>query len=137
MEPKKVFSPHQVYVGSFIGGPLCATHLIYKNFIVMAKPKYALITILIGVAFMTFLLLPINFLPEKLPYITFPLLYSGIAGAIVWQFQVSKEEEAVNEEYSFISNWLVAKYSAIYLLVTVLLFLATFYGYSLFGYSYA
>jgi len=103
----------------------------------MNKPKHALITLFFGVAFMAFLLLPINFFPEKLPYVTVPILYSWVAGAVVWQFQVSKEEESVSEEYSFISNWSVAKHSAIYLLITVLLFLAIFYGYSLLGYSYA
>ena len=127
LKSKKVYSPHQVYLGAFLGGPPCAIYFIYKNFQVMGNAKYASITLLIGAVFFLALLGIVNVLPENLPNMMVPILYSALAGGIVWHFQISKEDEAVNEQFGFISNWQVAKYTAASLVVTTMSLLSAIY----------
>lgn len=127
MEKVSVFSPHQIYIGTFLGGPLAGIYFIWKNFTLMANSNGAKFALAIGTVCVIAITLLIYILPNNFPHMLVPMLYSILPMAIAWQFQVSKEEEAVSEKYGFVSNWRVASVSLIaiisYLLILAIIFL--------------
>ncbi len=136
MNSKQVYSPRQVYVGSFFGGPFAGLYFIKKNFDVLENKIGAKLSLLIGVICILGITGLIFVLPENFPNMLLPMLYSAFASGIAWQFQVSKEEEAVNEAYSFISNWSVVKVSLVAFVVYLstliaLIFVASGLGFEL------
>lgn len=127
MHVKEVFSPRQIYVGALLGGPLAGIYFIKKNFDSMANPKGSSLSLLLGACCVIAISVLVFVLPEDFPNMLLPILYSGLAAGIAWHFQVSKEEEEVNEQYNFISNWSVAKVS----LVSIITYLALMVGFIL------
>ena len=119
MNIKEFFSPRQVYVGTFIGGPIAAAYYLSKNFESMDKTNFANLSIAACLIFTVFLFWFTFQLPEHFPNTLIPIAYSAIAAGIAWQWQVSKEEVEAVESYGFQSNWKVAGVSVGALVVTV------------------
>ena len=119
MESKEYFSPKQVYVGTFIGGPLAASYYLSNNFKLMENPTLDIACKILGVV-LTILLFGVTFqLPEDFPNTLIPIVYSAVAAGIVWQWQITKEEVEAVDLYSFQSNWRVAGISLASLLITL------------------
>jgi hypothetical protein len=133
MSEKEVFSPQQVYVGAFLGGPIAGVYLIKKNFESMLNQKAATLTLMCGSLAVIALTMLIFVLPENIPNMLIPLLYSGLAAGIAWHYQVSKEEAEVNPEYTFISNWSVAKIAVISFVLYAVLLVAFLFAFGALG----
>lgn len=128
MSTKEFFSPKQIYVGTFIGGPLAAAYYLSENFKIMGQKNLDTICKVLGLVFTVVLFAYIFQLPEDFPNTIIPIVYSAIAAGIAWQWQVTKEEAEVVESYSFQSNWRVAGISILSLVVTfAFLFLLIFF----------
>ncbi len=108
MEIRAFYSPGQVYIGTFLGGPLAAIYYLSVNFKQLGNDAAKVSTIGVGLLVSMGLILMLFQLPDDFPNLLIPLLYSGAAAAVARQFQVSKEEKEAVEEYEFISNWKVA-----------------------------
>ncbi len=119
MNIKGFFSPRQIYVGTFIGGPIAAAYYLSRNFKCMDKTSLANLSTGVSIVFTIFLFWFTFQLPENFPSTIIPITYSAIAAGIAWQWQVSKEEVEAVESYGFQSNWKVAGVSVAALAVTV------------------
>jgi hypothetical protein len=127
---REVFSPLQISIGSFFGGPIAAVYLIRENFRAMEMESQQRLASVIGLVFVVSLTAAIPQIPENFPTGLIPAVCSGIAYLIAMLFQISKEEEAVSDLYSFKSNWGVVRVAVASFLV-YLTILAVYLSYSL------
>jgi len=116
-DAKRMYSPLQVYIGSFLGGPIFTVFSLRKNFLAMTDHERALKTLVLG-AFLCFVFLVlIPFIPESFPNLILPILYSLLGKFLVERFQLNKAEINASSEYRFESNWKVFALGILLLLV--------------------
>jgi tetrahydromethanopterin S-methyltransferase subunit F len=101
----KIYSPIQVGVGSFLGGPLAAVFVLWKNFSALDKPSAATQTLIWGLVFSVVLLVVLPYLPDKFPNTAIPIGYTAGAISVAKSYQMSKEAIRESEQYTFQSNW--------------------------------
>ena len=111
-----IFSPKQVFIGSYLCGPLAGLYYLKLNFKNMLAHKAERITLYGGVVFIVLFSILIFFIPENTPSLLLPLTYSGIALYISSEYQVNEEKEAFSEDFRFASIWVVAKIGIISLI---------------------
>jgi hypothetical protein len=71
-----VYSPHQIYVASFVGGPLGGAWFLSRNYRALSNATAATRSLLVGCV-AVILILPLTFvLPEKFPNLVIPIAYS-------------------------------------------------------------
>lgn len=104
---QKLYSPAQIFLGSYIGGPLSATYLLKKNFDNLGKHNEARNTLASGLLFSAVIVFILPFLPEKTPNSLIPLIYTGVAQGIALQYQLKKNEIKESKIFTFQSNWRV------------------------------
>jgi hypothetical protein len=107
----KLYSPAQVYVSAFLGGPLAMIFVLKKNFDALGSKAGSQKTIIWGAIFIalyflagTLVLLfttsstgPSNYL--------LPIAYSFAARQIAEKYQMSKQAILDSQQYEFRSNW--------------------------------
>ena len=118
MTPTPIYSPRQVFGGSFLGGPIAAVYFLHRNFQTLHNGDAARRTLWWGVVFNVGLIALIPFLPERFPNYVLPLAYSWAARGIATSKQMSKETIASSPEFSFYSNWRVVGFGAAFLIGT-------------------
>jgi hypothetical protein len=73
----KVYSPRQIYVASFIGGPLSGGWFLSRNYRAISNSPAAIRSLVAGWAIVV-ALFPLMFvLPEKIPNYVIPIAYSA------------------------------------------------------------
>jgi hypothetical protein len=102
-----LFSPHQVFVASFLAGPLVGIYLLKKNFDAMQNRAGSRNVLIYGTIFIVIFILTIPFSPEHLPNILIPLAYAVAARLLADRYQMKKEAIAASDSYRFQSNWIV------------------------------
>ena len=105
MNKLKIYSPNQILLGSFWGGPIAVVYFLYRNYTLLDNNEYAKKTIFLGSFLILVLLELLPFLPEKFPNMIIPLFYSLLGKQLAIQTQLSKENINNNENYLFESNW--------------------------------
>ena len=125
MPPKKVYTPDQVAVGTFFGGPLAATYFIYKNYMQLGEENKALKTIIYGVLilavlFCGLLVIPDNYKPSRR---ILSIIISATATAIVISEQMTREQIKNSDDYVFASNWKTLGVTLLSAAITFILFL--------------
>ncbi len=110
INPLKLYSPFQVALGSFFGGPVAMVYFLWQNFKTLGKQHAAKQTIIWGIVFNVVLLVSLQLLPNKLPEIVIPFIYSLVAMQMVASWQMSKEAIEASINYHFQSNWRVFAY---------------------------
>ena len=116
-EVKKVFSPGQGSVGTFLGGPLAGVYFIRANFLAKGDSKRALLATIWGIVVCAGILLALPFLPEKMPGFIVPLAYTITARLIIERAQFTKAQIVDSDTLTFHSNWRVAAVAALGLLI--------------------
>ena len=106
----KMYSPNQVFLGSFFGGPLAMLYFLWANFKTLGKSKEAKYTVIYGIAFALALILFLRFVPEQIPGAIAQCIYSFVALIMVDTLQMSRDEIRATNNYSFQSNWRVLAY---------------------------
>ena len=86
----KLYSPKQVGISSFVGGPFAAVFVLWKNFHALGNRSGATHTLMIGSLFTVVMFLVLPFLPEKFPSYAIPLAYSLGARFFAEKYQMSK-----------------------------------------------
>jgi hypothetical protein len=104
----KVYSPNQVGIASFVGGPFAMIFVLWNNFIVLGNRSGAMQTLVWGFLFIVALLAILPFLPEKFPNYAIPVAYTVVARIVAEKFQLSKQAILKSEQYAFQSAWNVA-----------------------------
>lgn len=131
MKQIDIYSPYQVFVGAFLGGPIAAVYLVWKNFEALGKESLARQTVLWGSVLVLAILAILPFLPEKLPSYVLPAIFGGVAMSIASQFQLKKQAIRESNEYGFASFWSVTAVvvlSLIAMFVLIIAFLLILWG---------
>jgi hypothetical protein len=126
-QPRKIFTPLQIRLGAFVGGPFAAVYFLYKNFIELENIDYSKKTIFLGLGFSFMILLLSPFLSERFPRYILPISYSFLAGYFAQTFQMSKQSISTSTKFDFQSNWKVAGIS----IVSCVIFISVLVAYVL------
>jgi hypothetical protein len=71
-----LFSPAQIFVGSFIGGPIAAGWIMARNYQMLNRPERARQSAWLGVLFTVLVLMVAFMLPESATRSVWPILYN-------------------------------------------------------------
>jgi hypothetical protein len=133
MDKTKVFSPKQVFFGSFLGGPVTPVYYLRQNFLALNKLEDARLTLLWGVVLNLAILAPLPFLPERFPNYVIPLAYCWLARSIAESRQLNKAAIANSTQFEFASNWRVAGIALVSLVATVAVWFSIWFPLAYFG----
>ena len=122
--PLKMYSPGQIRVGTFCGGPLAAIYFLKSNFDEMQEERLSKRTLLLGFGFCIFLLVLSLFLPKAFPKVAIPITYSYLAGHLAETYQMNKTAIIESDHFSTQSNWKVAGVSLIALVAFLIVMVA-------------
>jgi hypothetical protein len=103
----KLYTPLQVRLGSFLGGPIASVYFLRENFRTLGKASEARATLGWGGAIVIGLLASLPFLPTRFPNYVVPLAYSYAAGSITERWQLQKQAIVDSGTYQVQSNWRV------------------------------
>jgi hypothetical protein len=121
-----LYTPAQVRIAGFLGGPFAAIYTLHQNFKQLGDSVAMKRTFWYGTAFCLGLLALLTVLPERFPNQVLPLAYSLGAGEIAKSRQLTKERIAKSSQYRRHSGWRVAGVSAIALVAFFLIALPLF-----------
>lgn len=123
-EKEKLYTPNQIGIATFIGGPLIAGYLIGHNFKVFGKDKTAKKSNLLAILGTLLLILLFVVLPYIVPYdipnISIAIVPLVIAVAIVETYQRKKIDEYIKSGYNAHSSWGVFGKSLLSLVITII-----------------
>jgi len=106
MDRIKLYSPNQVAVAAFVGGPLAATFVLWSNFRALGNDLGARHTLIWGVLFVLLLLIVLSFLPDRfLGQAGILAAYTVMARHFAEKYHLSKSAIQESEQYAFQSNW--------------------------------
>ena len=127
MEKKPVYSPKQIFAGSFLGGPIAMVYFLRNNFQNLGNTSAATQTLWWGILFNIAIVASLPFLPSRFPNYVIPIVYSLTARRIASAKQMEKESIAASTEFCFQSNWKVVGLSVAFLLIALLVWFAAFF----------
>jgi len=107
MDKIKLYSPIQVGLAAFFGGPLAAVYTIWQNFRALGNRSAAAQTMLWGGLLLVLLIGILPFLPDKFPNLAIPIATLVAAQLVASKLQMSKQAILESDTYGFQSNWLV------------------------------
>lgn len=107
MEAKKFYSPNQILLGTFWGGPVAATYFLRSNYLALGKNTEAQKTLVLGTAFVLILIVISPMIPEQFPASPIIVMYSALARYIAVSSQLGKSEISESNNYRFASNWAI------------------------------
>ena len=100
-----VYSPTQVAVAAFFGGPIATVYVLWKNFRALDNHAAAKKTLIWGAVFLVAILVALPVLPDKFPNFAIPLAYTIVARQIADKYQMSKRSILDSTSHDFQSNW--------------------------------
>lgn len=122
---KKLFTEKQLYVGTFLGGPIVAGIMAFKNFRRLGEPKKAELSILYTILFTVVLFILIYKLPQKvyeaIPSYLLPLINAAIIAFCFKKFLGHKHDDFFLNDGVKESNWKVAGITGLGLVIMVLI----------------
>ena len=121
MDIQKLFSPTQITVATFVGGPLATTYMVKENYRAMGMPQAQKNSCIYG-ALITLLIFTIAwFLPENFPNMVLPMAYTALAFYWVEKNQLTREQIEQQAQFEFQSNGQVFGISIVSLLITLVI----------------
>ena len=118
-----LYSPRQMEVATFLGGPMCAVYMLTVNYRRLEKVIYARNVIFIGSIIV--LLWHLVSVTDKLPQVVYRIIPLLIVSGICLKYHISKQEIIEKPLYIFRSNWKVLLVSIIGWIL-LFIFLSTF-----------
>ena len=115
--PALLYSPAQVGVGTFIGGPFAAIYFLKSNFDALDKGDLSRRVMIIGGIFSCVFLAALPFFPENIPNNVIPMLYLIPVMLTVRKLQPTKKEIEDYEVFGFQSSWKVFGVSLLWMLL--------------------
>ncbi|WP_346838129.1 hypothetical protein [Microbulbifer sp. SAOS-129_SWC] len=126
-EPGEIYSPNQITAGSFLGGPIAAIYFLRSNYLIIGKLEHAKKVLVFGILFIIILIGIIPFVPENLPNLFIPFVYTLAAKQIAAATQPSREEIDKDTRYSFPSNWKVLGITLISAIIFIIVLAAAMF----------
>ena len=96
-----VYSPTQVRVAAFFGGPFATVYTLWKNFHALDNAASANKTLVWGAVFVVALFIAMPVLPDGFPNVAIPVAYMLAAGGIAEKFQMPKQAIQESDRYEF------------------------------------
>lgn len=113
----KLYSPFQIALGSFFGGPIAVVYFLWQNFKTLGKSDAAKQAVIWGVIFNLALIPSLQLLPSGFPEIVLPFIYSLIAMQMASSWQMEKEDVEASVNFSFQSNWRLLLYGFVFFIL--------------------
>lgn len=129
----KLYTPRQIRLGSFLGGPIASVYFLKENFRVLGKISESRTTLLWGSALVICLLASLSFLPAHFPNYVVPLAYSYVAGSICEKWQLQKQAIVDSGAYQVQSGWRVLGLALLFLLSFLVIGVAGYFCFSALG----
>ncbi len=104
----RLYSPTQVAVGSFFGGPIAMVYFLWENYVVLEQRARANQMLVGGGLFVLALLAFVIYLPDDFPNFLIPVAYTVAARYVAEKTQMSKRQIEASPHYTFQSGWRVA-----------------------------
>lgn len=105
----RYFSPNQIYVGTFLGGPVAAIWYLARNFSAFGQDEAVRSTWLYGALFTLVFVEVLLFLPDDIPSVAYSAFYTGIAAFLLEKYQAKNLKAAAEDAQALKeSNWKVA-----------------------------
>jgi len=102
-----VYSPAQVAIGAFVGGPVGLTYFLMANFGALYNDRARKNTLYSGISLIIALLCILPMLPDNFPSLPLTILYVVAARMVSEKYQLTKSQIAESEQCQFQSNWKV------------------------------
>lgn len=99
IKPTKLYTPRQVIIGTFLGGPVAATYFIKQNYDAVSDASLSSKTIAIGGIFSLALLLVLPFIPEWVPGVAVYMPYFVFVAIFANKKLLSKDAIINSDEY--------------------------------------
>jgi hypothetical protein len=128
-----LYTPFQVRLASFLGGPFAAVYTLRHNFKSLQNDRGARLTLYWGSGFVVVLFAVIPLLPSKFPNSVIPLAYSLAAGGIASSKQLSKEAILGSNQYVRCGGWNVALVSLVAFVAFCAILVPFLFGLDYFG----
>ncbi|MGX9417354.1 hypothetical protein ACXJY6_05145 [Vibrio sp. RC27] len=121
---KKVYSPMQISIGTYLGGPLAAIYFLKVNFDTLGKKQFSNRTLFYGSLIVLCLILLVPFLSLHLSSSIIPLLYLFPTMFIAHKYQLTRDKIDDSKEFDMQPYWLTVVMTVVwmiaYLVVAVL-----------------
>ncbi|MBU1438670.1 MAG: hypothetical protein KJ930_13170 [Gammaproteobacteria bacterium] len=104
---RSIYSPRQIQLATFFGGPFAAAYFLKKGFEAIGKSELAKKAFYISLLFSFILLIGLPFLPEKMPNNSITLLYFIPVVLLLKNNYLTKDEIIASENFEFESSWKV------------------------------
>jgi hypothetical protein len=118
---QQIYTKKSILLATFIGGPLVAGFLIYKNFKAFGKESAAQKSLIVSIVFTIVLFWGIFLIPssiiDKFPNSLIPFIYTGIIALIINKYQDVLIIEYIKNGGLKASNWSAAGYSLVGLII--------------------
>lgn len=136
---KKIFTNKAISFASFFGGPIAAGIIISKNYKAFGNDTAARNSIFIGILSTILMFAGIYMIPEnitdKIPQQLLPLFYTPIIAGVVEKLQGQKIRNFLANGGEKASNWQLAAYGFLGLVITCIFFYAMFFSGPMQGYE--
>ena len=125
---QKYYTENQIYVATFLGGPVPAGILIYQNLKKLGETRQATTALLITGLFTFLLFYGILQIPahvmERIPSLAFTTFYTFVVFFVYRRFLADRVNNEITEPGNRASNWSVAGYSFLGLIINMVIIFA-------------
>lgn len=105
---RRIYSPRQIQVATFFGGPFAAAYFLKSSFESINKHELASKSFIFSLISSVLIIGILPFLPEKMPNNVIPLLYLIPVVALLKKHYFTKEEIIDSKDFEIESSWKVA-----------------------------
>lgn len=127
-KPIKLYTPLQVVMGTFFGGPVAATYFIKQNYDAVFDTSRSSKTLIIGSVFSLVFLLVIPFIPEWVPGVAVYMPYLVFVSTFSNKHLVSKNTIVDSDEYVAHSSLKVFLFSILIMALYMVLMFVYMFG---------
>jgi len=117
----RLYTPAQVMVGSFVGGPFAAVYMLWVNFRGLGEEPAARQTLMWGAVFVVAVFAVLPMLPANFPNYVMPVIYSLGARLVAERSHLTKQAIRDSDRYAQHSNWNVLGVGVAFLLAFIVL----------------
>jgi len=125
---QKYYTENQIYVATFLGGPIPAGILIYQNLKKLGETRQATSALLVTGLFTVLLFLGIMQIPapvmERIPSLAFTTLYTVVVFFTYRRFLADRVNSEIVEPENRATNWSVAGYTLLGLIINLVIIFA-------------
>lgn len=118
----RYYSQNQIYIGTFLGGPIAAIWYMARNFSAFRQEEAVRVTWLYGILSTLVFLEVALFVPDEVPSVAFSAFYTGVTAFLLEKYQKSQLAELAADNMSRAeSGWKVAGVAIVSMIAVLVL----------------